>query len=238
MSLRYPSQNRRSLLVPVSNYHKTYYKSGTGLLSAAPLPSVPFNGRNRPAAPPPQREAPPPPRSRSPRAPPPSPAARPRGDWRARPRKARASLPRGPPSCRPSAEAAPGPSRPVPPGPAAAAAAPQAPRRRHGQQQPRRGRRQLPGAAGGAAPGRRRRPGPAAAAERRPEAGGLRQAGQRAAAVGQREDHEPQPHDPHQHPLLAILQGAALRAQDVPRGGGRDLLQGEGLRGPQGRAGG
>lgn len=56
--------------------------------------------------------------------------------------------------------------------------------------------------------------------------------------MGERENHEPQPHDPHQHSLVALFQGAALRAQNVPRSGGRDLLQGEvagrGL-GPAGR---
>ncbi|XP_012887304.1 PREDICTED: pre-mRNA-splicing factor 38B [Dipodomys ordii] len=39
-------------------------------------------------------------------------------------------------------------------------------------------------------------------------------------------DDEPQPHDPDQHPVVALLQSAAVRAQDLPRGGGRDLLQG------------
>lgn len=44
--------------------------------------------------------------------------------------------------------------------------------------------------------------------------------------MGQREDYEPQPHDPDKRPVVAVLQGPAVRAQDVPRGGGRDLLQG------------
>lgn len=104
-----------------------------------------------------------------------------------------------------------------------AARLPRAPTR-HGQQQPRGG--ELPGAAGGPASARRRPARAAAAAERGPQAGGLGQAGQRAAAVGQRKDHEPKPHDPHQHPLVALLQGAAVRAQDLPRSGGRDLFQG------------
>lgn len=94
--------------------------------------------------------------------------------------------------------------------------------RHHGQQQPRADRQLAT-----AAPGGRGRD-PAAAAmwrrRRRHQAGGVGQAGQCAAAVGQREDHEPQPHDPHQHPVVALLQSAALRAQDLPRGGGRDLL--------------
>jgi len=49
---------------------------------------------------------------------------------------------------------------------------------------------------------------------------------QRPAAVGQREDHEPQPHDPHQRVVVALLQSATVRTQNVPRGRGRDLLQG------------
>lgn len=97
----------------------------------------------------------------------------------------------------------------------------------YGQQQPRRRRWELPGAAGGPAPAWCRPTGPAAAAERSPQAGCLRQAGQCAATVGQREDHEPKPDDPHQHPFVALLQGAALWAQDLPWSGGRDLFQGE-----------